>query len=117
MRRGPSRRRGRPARTLSLSCRTGPQIEHCSVVRRGAVFPLDLAPPFRVLSLSARVVWCAVIGRKHQPQGESYIVACSGHKFAPLSAPQFAALADAPYRLASTSRSSLTDPMHTVPGM
>jgi hypothetical protein len=44
-----------------------------------------------------------VIERKRQPQGEPHLVARSGLRFAPLTGPQHAVLADALQRLAAAS--------------
>ena len=85
-------REGREVRLLDLS-RDGARIEHLDLFRPGAACPLELPPPFASLTLSAKVVWCSVIGRKRRPGGESHLVSRSGLRFAKLTAAQDAALA------------------------
>lgn len=90
----------RAVRLLDLSP-AGAQIEHLGVFRLGAPCALDLPPPRGPLSLPAYVVWCAVIGRRDKPGGESHIVARSGLRFTVLTDAQHAALADTLHNLAA----------------
>ena len=83
---------GREVRLLDLS-RDGARIEHLDLLRPGVAVPLELPPPFGSLTVSARVVWCKVIGRRRQPGGESHLVSRSGLRFAELTVTQNAALA------------------------
>jgi len=94
----------RAVRLLDLSP-AGAQIEHLGVFRLGAPCALDLPPPCGALSLPAYVVWCAVIGRRHNPGGESHLVARSGLRFAALTDAQHAALAGTLQDLAASRQS------------
>jgi hypothetical protein len=86
-------------RDLSL---TGAQIEHLDLLRLDARCELDLPPPFGALTLPAHVVWCTVIGRRHtRTDGESWLVARSGLRFAPLALAQRTALATTLQHLAT----------------
>jgi len=85
-------RESREVRLLDLS-RDGARIEHLDLFRPGAVCPLELPPPFASLTLSAKVVWCSVIGRKRRPGGDFHLVSRSGLRFSKLTTAQDAALA------------------------
>jgi hypothetical protein len=73
---------------------TGAQIEHLDLVQPGAPCALDLPPPFGALSLSAQVVWCTVIGRKHTLGAEAHLVARTGLRFTRLTGAQHTAIVD-----------------------
>jgi hypothetical protein len=97
----PARVRGlREVRLLDLSP-AGAQIEHLDLFRLGASCALDLPPPCGALSLSAEVVWCAVVGRKRKLGGDSHLVARSGLRFTTLTTAQRAALAESLRHLAT----------------
>ena len=83
----------REVRLLDLSL-AGAQIEHLAVLRLGATCALELPYPFEPLSLPARVVWCAVVGRKRKFGGDSHLVVRSGLCFTPLTGQQYSALAN-----------------------
>lgn len=73
---------------------TGAQIEHLDPLRLDARCELDLPPPLGALTLSAQVVWCTVIGRRHRRvDGEARLVARSGLQFPTLTPAQRTALA------------------------
>jgi hypothetical protein len=87
-------------RLLDLSP-TGAQIEHLDLLYPNAPCHLDLPPPLGALTLPARVVWCAVIGRERRPGGDSRLVARSGLRFAALARAQHAVLTESLQQVAT----------------
>ncbi len=82
----------------------GAQIEHLDLFRLGAFCALDLPPPCGALGLSAKVIWCAVIGRKRKLGGDSRLIARTGLRFTTLTEAQRAAIADSLRHFAAASK-------------
>ena len=102
-----ARVRGLPeVRLLDLSL-TGAQIEHLDLLRPGLACTLDLLPPCGALSLPAKVIWCAVIGRKRKVGSGSHLVSRSGLRFTALTGAQHAALAGTLQDLAAARQPTL----------
>ncbi len=87
-------------RLLDLSI-AGAKIEHLDLFRPGASCTLDLPPPCGPLSLSAQVVWCAVVGRRRKLGADSHLVARTGLRFTTLTEVQRQAITDSLRQLAA----------------
>ena len=80
-------REGLEVRLLDLSLK-GARIEHPDLLNPGTPCHLELPPLLGSLILSARVVWCTIIGADSTPAGERQLRAHSGLLFEELTGEQ-----------------------------